>query len=315
MMKFTPLPDASQAIRSQWYGIFALLFITTYKYHMEKILLLADAHNFKAETLDFACYMANLGKSTLVGVFVEQSALAKAPSVKTIGGTAYVEEITVATADQQENDDLVKKGIATFKGGCIKRETVATVHHDKGDPLETIVTESRYADLLIVDPAFSFSDDGKVPSAFVMNILHKAECPVLIAPEYYEQTDEIVLAYDGSSSSVFAIKQFYYQLPKLADKRMVVLHINKEQGATLQTKEELQHFKEWLDMHFPKVSFLELTGNARDILFEYFLSGDNPNRMLVTGAFGRNYLSTFFKPGTAELVLKAVDLPIFVAHH
>ena len=69
-------------------------------------------------------------------------------------------------------------------------------------------------------------------------------------------------------------------------------------------------------MHFSKVSFLELTGEAREVLFEYLMThNEQKNKLLVTGAFGRNYLSTFFKPGAAELVLKAVDIPIFIAHH
>lgn len=280
---------------------------------MEKILLLADARNFKAETLDFAAYISKLNKSKLVGVFVEDHVMDTRPSLKTLGGTAYVEEVTMDLDEQRKVDDDTRKNIAVFRGGCIQREVLSAVHHDKGNPFEKVIEESRYADLIIVDPSFSISDEGRVPSKFVMELLNKAECPVLIAPEYCEEISEIVLAYDGSRSSVFAIKQFYYQLPKLADRRVVVLHINKEEHGK---EHENEFFKEWLEMHFPKVSFLELSGNARDILFEYFMShNENNDRLLVTGSFGRNFLSTLFKPSTAELVLKAVDLPIFISHH
>jgi hypothetical protein len=281
---------------------------------MEKILLLANALDFKVETLDFAAYICKLNKSKLTGVFIEQQSLDTVSSIKTIGGTAFVEEITVSAEEQRNQLNLVEKNIATFKGGCKQKDVLAVVHHDKGNALEQVIEESRYADLIITDPSFSFDGDGKVPSKFVVELLSKAECPVLIAPEYYAQTDEIVLAYDGSRSSVFAIKQFYYQMSKLADKRVTVLHINKDSSP----KKHGQHayFKEWLDMHFANVSFLELSGEARDILFEYFMThNDHNNKMLVTGAFGRNYLSTFFRPSTAELVLKAVDIPIFITHH
>jgi hypothetical protein len=280
---------------------------------MEKIILLTDALNFKAETLDFAGYISKLGKSKIVGVFVESRTLEPVPSIKTMGGTAYVEEITADEAAHKADADTIQKNIATFKGGCIQREVMATVHHDKGNPLETIIDESRYADMIIADPSLSFTDDRKVPSKFMMEIISRAECPVLIAPEYFEPLEEIVFAYDGSRSSVFAIKQFYYQLPKLADRRVIVLHINKEGNSN---HKEYANFREWLDMHFPKVTFLELTGEPREVLFEYFMvQNEHNNQLLVTGAFGRNFLSTFFKPSAAELVLKAVDIPIFITHH
>jgi nucleotide-binding universal stress UspA family protein len=35
----------------------------------------------------------------------------------------------------------------------------------------------------------------------------------------------------------------------------------------------------------------------------------------VMGAFGRSMLSGFFKHSTAELIIKTVNLPVFVAHH
>jgi len=282
---------------------------------MEKILLLVNALNFKAETLDFASDIAKLNRSKLVGVFMEDHNLDTVPSVKTVGGTAFVEEITVGVEEQKKQSNIIQKNIATFIGGCIQREVLSIVHRNSGNPLDRVIEETRYADLVIVDPSFSFSSEGKIPSKFVLELLGRAECPVLIAPEYYEELEEVVLAYDDSRSSVFAIKQFCYQMPKLAEKRIVVLHICKE-SSQHSIADEKAHFKEWLEMHFSNGSFLELTGEARDVLFEYFmLHNNNNNKMLVTGAYGRNYLSTFFKPSAADLVLKAVDIPIFITHH
>ncbi len=282
---------------------------------MEKILVPANAQNYKPEILDFASYIAKLGKSKLVGVFIENKQLDTFPAIKSFGGTAYVEEIIQDPAEQKELMQRVENNIVAFKEGCAQREVTADAHYDAGDGLANVIAESRYADLLILDPSLSMDKgDDRLPSDFVIDVLSKAECPVLVAPEHFEQIDEVVLAYDGSRSSVFAIKQLYYQLPRLADKRLVILHINKEKIE----KWDKQHgqFREWLDMHFANVSFLELTGDARDIMFEYFMArSEQVNQLLVTGAFGRNFLSTFFKPGAAELVLKAVDIPIFVSHH
>jgi nucleotide-binding universal stress UspA family protein len=37
--------------------------------------------------------------------------------------------------------------------------------------------------------------------------------------------------------------------------------------------------------------------------------------MVVMGAYGRNWLSGLFKPATAGLLLKTINLPFFITHH
>ena len=158
----------------EWHDNFVLLNSIV----MEKILVLVDALNFKTETLDFATYISRLSKSKLVGVFVENQVMDTMPAVKNIGGTVYVEEITTDPAVQKHHAELIQKNINAFKSGCTQREALCAAHYDKGRPTEKIIEETRYADLLILDPSFSFEEDGRVPSKFVMELLNKAECLV-----------------------------------------------------------------------------------------------------------------------------------------
>ena len=282
---------------------------------MKKIALLIDALNVKPETLDFAAYIAKLGKSKIVGVFIEEYQLDIHPTIKSFGGPVYVEEVTLSAEERKENEVEISKNIDLFKEGCAQREVSAIVHHHKGNALKNAIHETRYADLVIIDPAISFTNDTNIPSKFAIALFSHAECPILIAPEYFEQINEVVLTYNGSRSSVFAIKQFYYQLPELGDKKIIILQIN-ETDHTDGHKDEKAQFKEWLEMHFSKISFLEITGDAREELFKYFMEhNESNNKLLVTGAFGRTALSSFFKRSTADLVLKAVDIPIFITHH
>src|SRR5262249_42253206 len=143
-------------------------------------------------------------------------------------------------------------------------------------------------------------------------LLSKSECPVLVAPETYSPVDEVVFAFDGSASASFAIRQFHYLLPSFGHKTLHVLQVGTSDN---DGKGENNDFPEWLNMHYPKHTFVNLTGDAREMLFEYFMANNgNNNKMLVAGSFGRSLLSLFFRPSTAQLVLKAVDVPVFIAH-
>src|SRR6185312_1253519 len=122
--------------------------------------------------------------------------------------------------------EIIRRHTELFNKRCVDTGTCGEAHVVTGNPLDNALLECRYADLLIIDPAISFTEDKNIPTKFVLQLLKQAECPVLIAPEEYNEIEEIVLAYDESKSSVFAIKQFYYHMPELVNKKMTVLHID-----------------------------------------------------------------------------------------
>jgi nucleotide-binding universal stress UspA family protein len=61
------------------------------------------------------------------------------------------------------------------------------------------------------------------------------------------------------------------------------------------------------------VNFKLLNGTPDDELLQYFLL--RKNVFIVMGAYGRSLLSSFFKRSSADLVLRVMDLPVFIAHH
>ena len=72
------------------------------------------------------------------------------------------------------------------------------------------------------------------------------------------------------------------------------------------------HLTEWLKDHYTDLEFEALKGNNYNRLFEYLFK--RKNMILVMGAYGRNALSEFIKPNPADLLLKTVTQPIFIAH-
>lgn len=281
---------------------------------MRKVVFLFDPINFDAKQLEFPISIAATDNSVLTGICFENEAMEAVPTIKTFGGQIYIEEITPNAQERRQYHKSVNHGIDLFKSVCEQKGITANVHIEQTPALEAVIRHSRYADLLMVDPRMCLLKDKDVPSDFVMKVLADSECPVLITPEVYVPIEEVVLTYDNSMSSVFAIKQFSYHLPALATKKIKVLHV-KENNDGKEEAEVAAEFKEWLDAHFTNVSFIHMTGNVRESILNYFLGEGRQNRqLLVTGAFGRSVLSSFFKPSTAEMVLKTVDIPAFIAH-
>ena len=193
---------------------------------------------------------------------------------------------------------------------CSNRGVNAQVRHLNQPSASSIIEESRYADLLIINSDTSFENriEGS-PSSYVKEILSGSECAVVLAPDSFYGIDEVVFTYDGSKSSVYAIKQFTYLFPELKDKKATLIQIYEDDSSP--TFEAIK-MRELLKSHFPNLDIRLLKGKPSDELFAYLLG--RKNLFVVMGAFGRGLLSNLFRASAANLVLKAINLPVFIDH-
>ena len=280
---------------------------------MEKILLAIDSTKINLDTLDFACYVAVLTHSRLTGVFLLNQQEKEAPVLRNMFGVTYAE--TVVAADipgNVEKKKLCEKNIQLFMEGCQRRGISCNVHVDKGVATSELIAETRFADLLIVDSGLTLQErQEETPSTFLREILAKSECPVAMAPPVFRGIEEIVFAYDGSSSAVYALKQFTHLFKPLNDKKITVLQVNNEEDEELPIIEK-EKIADLLKVHYSSIGFQVLQGRVNDELGNYL--HEKKNAFVIMGAFGRTMLSVFLKRSAADLVIKRINLPLFIAH-
>ena len=278
---------------------------------MKKILLAIDAAGPDMAALDFACYLGRLTRSYVTAVFLENLVAEEKPVLKQAHGIRYLDwEVDEQSDEFITRKKIVEKNIVMCREACINRGVHMKIHRDRGVPAREVIDESRYADLIVVDAATSFKKiyEGS-PTEFVRDILKEAECPVIIAPERFDGIDEIVFTYNGSASSMFAIKQFTYLLPQLKDKTVTVLQVNDQPGLPLIDKYK---FKEWFKEHYANIVFEEQDGTVEGVMMNYLFT--RKNAFVTMGAYGRGAVSLFFKRSHADLLIKTVTQPIFITH-
>ncbi|HJW18806.1 MAG TPA: universal stress protein, partial [Flavisolibacter sp.] len=198
---------------------------------MEKILLVINAHKPDVQVIRFASSIAKDAGSKLTGVFVENVYFEYIPS--SIGQVYEVHSSAISESHTRG------KGIITdidlcmriFKEQCEKNEVSYELYQDKGEPIQEIIFESRFSDLLIIDPATSFQNkEESLPSHFTKEILLHSECPVLLAPGQFEEVNELVFCNDGSASAVYAIKQFTYLFSFYNNKKVTLLEVGHKEA-------------------------------------------------------------------------------------
>lgn len=280
---------------------------------MRKITLLSNSAEMKGSTVDFLCTVAKQANAKEVtGVFItDTSAISTAPHMELLAGQPYVEEIILSEEDQQLLDNKIADNIRLFKDICQNAGWEGVVKRVRGIATEVAVSETRFTDMVVVASDAHFGVLADTPSGFVQELLTRSECPVLLAPIHPAGIEEVVIAFDGGKSATYAAKQFAYLLPQLANKKVTILEVI-ESGKHNKDNDEL--FEQWLKRHCANYTFVTLTGNVHDVLFNYFMEHEENNAMLVAGSYGRTAFSRFFNHSSADLVMKATDVPLFIAH-
>ncbi|HXD77082.1 MAG TPA: universal stress protein [Puia sp.] len=277
---------------------------------MEKILLAIDSQNLDENAVNFACYVTRLTGSKLTAIFLDNLVSEEEVTINVGGDVPYVESTIIREGVGDRARAVTRdQNISLFQQLTEAAGIDADIYRNTGVPAFDILAESKFADILILDAnSFCGAYDGP-PTRFVKDILQDAGCPVVMAPETFEDIDNVVFCYDGGKSSLFAMKQFSYLFPELKLRKAQVINLKGEAP----TSDEVSGVSEWLKIHFSDVEWLLPEEEATLALFNYLQQ--KKNDFLVMGAYGRGLLASFFENEPEEGTARTTSLPIFVTHY
>lgn len=279
---------------------------------MKKIIAAFDGLKYSTSTRDYAINLAKQNNTHLVGIFLDDSIYTSYKIYDLIEEKGGVSEEKMKKLEEK---DRAKRSAAAedFEASCKKAGIQYNVHHDKKIAIRELKHESIYADLLIIDAKETLTHyTEKLPTRFIRDLLSDAQCPVLIVPQKYKPITKILLLYDGAPSSVFAVKMFSYTLPLLKDFETVIISVNPV-NATLHLPDNAL-MKEFMKRHYPTAKYIIKKGWAEEEIVKY-LKENQENTLVVLGAYQRGAVSRWFKESMADILMKEVKQPLFIAHH
>jgi nucleotide-binding universal stress UspA family protein len=277
---------------------------------MKKIIAAFDGLRFSESTLEYSVYLAKKYNAHIVGVFLQESTR--------VGYAVYATLVQDAAPGRTIFDEIeladrkaTEEAIGRFEEGCRLGKVNYSVHRDKKSAFEELMHESIYADLLIIDAweTFSYIESG-LPGWFIKNVLHHVHCPVMVVPKKFYPIQRLVLLYDGSPSSVHAIRMFNYVIPEM--NRLETKLVSATEDASSMHMPDNKLLKEWMKRHFPEVTYQVLKGYAKEIVA--MLKAEEPGVLVVAGAYHRSNVSMWFHKSLADLLIKDVKVPLFISH-
>lgn len=276
---------------------------------MKKILLVFDGLNFSEGAFEFARRLNKKNKILATAVFVPQVNYANLWSFAAApGGAIAAPSIPLVEVEEAER---IGKNMERFEILCANNNIDFKIHKDYYDfALPELKRESRFADLVILGSESFFSNVGiGEPNDYLKMVLHDVECPILLVPEKFVFPESNVLTYDGSDSSVFAIKQFAYLFPEFSAQPTLLVYSKREFENDIP---DVKYIEELVARHFPDLTIMKLHFDPKDFFASWVR--DKKNALVVSGAFGRSSISRLFKKSFINNVIKDHKLSIFITH-
>lgn len=275
---------------------------------MKKILLAFDGRHFSEGAFEFARILNENKRIWLTGVFLPEVDYAMLSDYSSGG---IVGNLSIPIVDNI-TDDYLLKSIERFELLCKKNLIEYSVHYDQIEfALPQLKKETGFSDLLIIGSESFYKNLGSdEPNEYLEDTLHEAQCPVVVVPEKFNFPQTNILAFDGSSSSIYAIKQFAYLFPDLTQNPTILAY--ETQNLNLQLPDEV-NIEELVGRHFRDLTLFKFGAEPRQF-FNTWLNKRN-NAMLIAGSYGRSGLSRLFHKSFLTNVIKDHHIPVFTTHN
>ena len=274
---------------------------------MRKLVIAFDGSQYSEGAMAFARQMNYAEKVSLTGLFLPQTIFSNMWSyADSASATAFIPMLESDDAEQ------INSNIERFERECNKYGIKYTVKKEFFDlAIPELQKETRFADLVIIGAESFYNRNGNddETNEYLKDTLHSSECPVVVVPESYHYPTSNILAYDGSESSVFAIKQFVYLFPEFADNPTLLVSVRE---AASKHAEHTNSIRDLASDHFSSLSYINLDIDP-DKYFATWIS-EKKNSILVCGAFSRSMLSQILRKSFVEEVLKEHRIPVFISH-
>jgi nucleotide-binding universal stress UspA family protein len=279
---------------------------------MKKYLAVFDGYKFSTSTMHYAIQLTRISSAHLVGVFLDEFIYRSYSAYKVM--TSYKNYDSVIKELDEKDKKKRDAAVLNFQTACEKSGINFSVHRDKSIALQELKHESMFADLIFINEYETFTKyKEEPPTRFIKELLNDAQCPVLVVPKTFKPVDKIVLLYDGAPSSVYAVKIFSYLFGNLEGLPVEVYTVKEEPKANLHLPDN-KLMKEFIKRHFPKAVFMVAKGDAEEQIHAY-LQNDKENELVVLGAYRRSEMSRWFKVSMADILMKQLNVPLFIAHN
>ncbi|MBI3308575.1 MAG: universal stress protein [Candidatus Melainabacteria bacterium] len=277
---------------------------------LKSILISLDSSVSHKETIDFTVNLAEHTRAYVRGLYIEDIRHLMVPQTVAVGGSSsgdseeYFNQVeTKIQSEFKKEGNAIKKEFLELLG----RKGISNIFEIERGRVDTIIIQkSRTVDLVVVGKrdSFSFKEQDSVTESIIRGTVR----PVIIIPPEHSTVERILVAYDGSDSSVRALS-VATEIGSLLNSKLVLITVSDDPSYTDKLQTEA---KEFLSSYNIEPLCIEVLGNhdAGEGIIEQL--NNFPSGIIAMGAFGQNRLKEMMFGSTTKTVLSKANCPVLL---
>lgn len=211
----------------------------------------------------------------------------------------------------KENEREAEAALGSFA----KRLTAAGVANSDieefAGPVDAIVAESRFFDLVVMGERAIESMEKESASATLQDVVKRSIAPVLAIAAPARDVRHVLVCFDGSPQSAHALQLYARLAPYGTALATTVLSV-AEDGSGDAAQLLVDRAANFLQAHGHSPFVKHVAGKPRDEIVRF--AKENGVDLIVLGAYGHRGLRDIFFGGATEHLIRETDVPLFLAH-
>ncbi len=270
---------------------------------MKNILLILNGTLTPPHVIDAAIHIAKSNSSLLHTVFVHYQSDLEGYKYLFPNDLSLTRNRLTGRTVAEEDAELMEAQMRVFKDECESANVEFFIEPKTNITARDIIQLSVFSDLILADA------HQDIHEHHIADLLADAACPVYLISKDGAATQHVVLAYDGSISSVHSMKMYSYLFPSLKDLHTTLLFVNHGNHNELPQEKNIRM---WLVRHFTNLDIKILQGNVSEALVQF--TRDLPHSLAVMGSYSGNHLTRMFHKSHANAIIEEGRSSVFITH-
>lgn len=178
-------------------------------------------------------------------------------------------------------------------------------------PVEAILAESRFYDLVVMGERAIGSMTHEDESATLQAVVKHAVGPVLAVAAPGREVRHVLVCFDGSPQSARALQAYARLAPYGRELATTVLSVSEHEDDTA-APILVDRAANFLQAHGHTPFVKHATGKPRDEIVRF--ASENGVDLIVLGAYGHKGLRQLFFGSLTEHLIRQTDVALFLAH-
>lgn len=272
---------------------------------IKRILVGLNGATYTPSAVKHSLELARNHKAAVTGIAVADLARLANVGPVPLGGGAAASELAEQRIEEAEH--RVTEVITNFESACSAENITWSVDRESGDPIDALVAQWRYHDVVILGLRGLF-EYGLVhnPDDMLIQIIKAGIRPIIAVGKEYRPIKNALIAFNGSLEAAKAMKSFVQMMPwKNGTIRIVCFEKPREEP-----KQLLADAAQYCTAHGYKVETEFVDKNPRDHLVKY--AEECGSDIIVLGSTGRSRLAEYVLGDTVLTAIKTSPIPLYL---